>query len=153
MSESLQITENLRQWMSALVTRSLHDWSRYVRTTGLSMPQFGILMYLYHHGRCGMSSINARLDVTNAAASQLVDRLVQGGLVERSEDPQDRRARRIALTDRGRQLIEGSISERFRWVENLVQGLSDEEQAIVLKALSILLDATQKMNGTPMQPE
>jgi len=146
MTESIQITEILRQWIDVFATRSFHDWSRYVRTTGLSMPQFGILMHLYHRGRCGMSDIGNRMEVSNAAASQLVERLVQSGLLERSEDPNDRRAKQIALTDKGWQFIENSIAERSRWVESLVERLTDDEKTLVLKALPVLLEAAQKMD-------
>lgn len=147
MSETTQITEILQQWIDVFATRSFHDWSRYVRATGLSMPQFGILMQLYHRGQCGMSAITNRMEVSNAAASQLVERLAHNGLLERSEDPNDRRAKQIALTAKGRQFIEDSISERSRWVENLVEHLTDEEKILVSKALPVLLEAVQKMDG------
>jgi DNA-binding MarR family transcriptional regulator len=147
MPESIQITEMLRQWIDVFAARSFHDWSRYLRTAGLSMPQFGILMHLYHRGRCGMSDISGRMEVSNAASSQLVERLVQGGLLERTEDPTDRRARQIALTDKGRQFIEDSIAERSRWVESLVERLTDSDKILVSKALPVLLEAFQKMDG------
>ena len=146
MSEISQITETLQQWIDVFATRSFHDWSRYVRATGLSMPQFGILMQLYHRGQCGMSAITDRMEVSNAAASQLVERLVQNGLLERSEDPNDRRAKQIALTDKGRKFIEESISERSRWVNNLVEHLADDEKMLISKALPVLLEAVQKMD-------
>ena len=133
--------------MDTIATHSMHDWSRYIKTVGLSMPQFGILMHLFHHGRCGMSDISDRMEVTNAGASQLVERLVQNGLLERSEDPHDRRAKRITLTDKGRNLIKNSIAERFRWVESLVAQLTDEDQVKVLTALPVLLEAALKMDN------
>ncbi len=147
MPESIQITELLRQWIDVFAARSFHDWARYLRTAGLSMPQFGILMHLYHRGQCGMSDISGRMEVSSAAASQLVERLVQSSLLERTEDPQDRRARQIALTEDGRKFIEDSIAERSRWVENLAERLTDEEKALIQKALPVLLEAVQKMDG------
>ena len=40
-----------------------------------------------------------------AAASQLVDKLVQGGLIQCEEDPQDRRAKLLNLNDKGKELM------------------------------------------------
>ena len=61
--------------------------------TGLSFSQINILMRLLHGGNTGVSEVGSQLGVTNAAASQAVDRLVQLGLIERTEDPDDRRAK------------------------------------------------------------
>ena len=51
------------------------------------MPQFFLLMHLRHHEHCGISDLSEHMEITNAAASQLVDKLVQAGLLVRVEDP------------------------------------------------------------------
>ncbi len=58
-------------------------------------------MRLKHGGKSGVSEIGGQMGVTNAAASQAVDRLVHLGLIERTEDPDDRRAKRLTLTQAG----------------------------------------------------
>jgi DNA-binding MarR family transcriptional regulator len=98
-------------------------------------------MQLHYKGRCGISDVSDRMDITAAAASQLVDRLVVGGLVQRAEDPHDRRAKQIALTAKGEALIASSIEERLRWVEQLAMTLSHQEQQEVAQALQTLIDA------------
>jgi DNA-binding MarR family transcriptional regulator len=84
------------------------------------------------------------LGVTNAAASQMVDRLVQLGMLERSEDPEDRRARQLRLTDLGRALVERSVEVRRRWMEELILTLTPEQQTQITDALSILTKAAQQ---------
>ena len=145
MSASAEITNIIRQWMDVVATRALHDHARYVKASGLSMPQFFVLMQLHHHGKCGVTDIGDRMETTSAAASQLIDRLVQSGLLARAEDPDDRRAKQIALTEKGRTLIEKGIAERYRWVEDLAASLTAEEQAAVLKALPPLIEALKKL--------
>ena len=76
------------------------------------MPQFSILMQLHHRGNCAIGDISERFDVTNAAASQLVEKLVQSGLIQREEDPNDRRAKLLNLTEKGREFIHQGIEER-----------------------------------------
>jgi DNA-binding MarR family transcriptional regulator len=125
----------------------MRDWRRYVRAAGLSIPQLTILMRLFYGGDCGVHDIGRHLDVTTAAASQLIDRLVTAGLVERSENVDDRRARRVALSSRGRLLIEEGIEERYRWVEDLAAVLSSEEQAALLQALPPLIAAGRRLGG------
>jgi len=55
-------------------------------------------MQLHYKGSCGMSEISERSNVTAAAASQLVEKLVQSELIERTEDPNDRRAKQLSLS-------------------------------------------------------
>jgi DNA-binding MarR family transcriptional regulator len=151
-----ELTGKLREWIETLAVRSLHDMSRYVRASGLSMPQFGVLMRLYHHGPCGVSEIGDHMDITSPAASQLVDKLVQHGLVERKEDPRDRRARTLTLTDRGRALVDTGAAERHRWLEETLAGLGQVEREIVTSAFRILSKAMREQEilaGNAPRPE
>lgn len=93
-----------------------------------------------------MSSLSERFDVTAAAASQLVDKLVQAGYIERTEDPNDRRAKLLELSPQGRQLIEESIQERYQWMNELTSKLSAPERMKVDEALSILTSAANKLD-------
>jgi DNA-binding MarR family transcriptional regulator len=112
------------------------------------MPQFGILMHIHYRHSCGISHLSEHLDVSAPAASQLVDRLVQHGLLERTEDPNDRRAKVLALTPKGRELIETGIVARTRWVDELIQSLPPEEYDEVASALSALTDAVRRLEQT-----
>ena len=145
MINSVQLTEILRQWVDVLSTRSMHAWTRYVKASGLSMPQFGILMNLNYRHTCGVSDIGERMDISAAAASQLVEKLVQGGLVERTEDPTDRRAKLLTLTDKGHNLIESGLEARSIWVDEFIAELSPEEYETVAAALASLTRAAKRL--------
>jgi DNA-binding MarR family transcriptional regulator len=147
MPKTLQISQSLRAWMDAFMHRSMREWGRFAKSTGLTMSQFSVLMQLHHKGPCGMSEISERFEVTPAAASQLVEKLVQAGYLERSEDPSDRRAKLLSLSPSGAQLIEQGITERYRWMDDLVKTLSPEEQAKVSEALEILTRAAQSVEA------
>jgi len=135
----------IRELMEAFFMRSMTGWRQFVKSTGLSMPQFGLLMRLYYGGGCEVHDLGRHLDVSSAAASQLVDRLVQSGLVQRTEDPEDRRARQVTMTAKARALIDRGIEERYRWVDELVRGLNGEERDLALRALPALIQAEQKL--------
>ena len=148
MSAAASLVEIIRQWMDAVATRALHDHARYAKASGLSMPQFFVLMQLYQRGRCGVTDIGNHMEITSAAASQLIDRLVTSGLLARAEDPADRRAKQIALTEKGRALIEKGIAERYRWVEGLAASLTAGEKAAALEALPPLIEALRKLESS-----
>ena len=149
MQEIKETETVVRELMEAFFMRSMQGWRSFVKTTGLSMPQFGMLMRLYYGGSCEVHDLGAHMDVSSAAASQLVDRLVQGGLVQRTEDPADRRARQVAMTTKGRALIDRGIDERYRWVEDLVREMRPEQRDLALRALPGLIEAEQKLPPVP----
>ena len=71
----------------------------------LTMPQAKTLFYLAD-GRRRMSSIAGRLGVEMPSATRMIDRLVAKGLVERAQDPADRRAVVCSITLAGRDAVE-----------------------------------------------
>jgi DNA-binding MarR family transcriptional regulator len=144
MTNSLQF-ETIRQGIDVITHRSFREHGRFVKAAGLSIPQFGILVRLHYQHKCGISDIGSHMAITNAAASQLVEKLVQSGLVERAEDPNDRRAKELKLAEKGRELIETSLAERHRWVDKLIEKLSLAEQEKVAEAMSILAGALAQM--------
>jgi DNA-binding MarR family transcriptional regulator len=149
MTKPVQFSQAIRAWMDVFMHRSMRGWGLFARSMGLSMPQFSLLMQLHHKGACGMSEVSGRFEITPAAASQLVDKLVQGGLIIREEDPSDRRAKLLNLTDKGRELMEQGIEERYRWVDQLAEKLSDEEKTRVSEALTLLTAAAREFEAEP----
>src|SRR5512136_2537545 len=143
MSPTKALTEVVREWAEEFKHRPMRAFRRFMEETGLSFSQINILMRLLHGGDAGVSEIGGQLGVTNAAASQAVERLVQMGLIERTEDPQDRRAKKLALTPKGRALIERGIEIRSQWVEGLTQALTPEQQSMIISALTLLTAAAR----------
>ncbi len=65
----------------------------------LTLPQVKALIFLYNNGERSMTELATGLAVSLPSASELVDRLVDRGLVERSVDPADRRRVLTSLTE------------------------------------------------------
>jgi DNA-binding MarR family transcriptional regulator len=140
-----EFIQTIRQFMDIAMHHVLHERIHFAKVLGLSMPQFGILMQLHHRGNCGIGDVGERFDITTAAASQLVEKLVQSGLVQRQEDPHDRRAKLLNLTGKAKELIQQNIDERYRWVDDLAGKLTAGEQAQVGEALKILTQAAREV--------
>ena len=143
MSPTKVFPEVIREWSEVFMQRSMRDFRKFMDETGLSFSQINILMRLIHAGTTGVSEIGEQLGVSNAAASQAVDRLVVMDLIKRTEDPTDRRAKQLALTQKGRTLIESGIAARSRWVEGLTDALTPEQQNMIIAALTLLTAAAR----------
>ena len=146
MSTKEEFTQVLREWSEVFMHHSFRDFKRFMDESGLSVSQINTLMRLYHHGTCEVSDISDQLGITNAASSQLVERLVQQGLLNRTEDPRDRRVRQLEITPQGRVLIEQGIAARQRWMEELTHELSPEEQEEIANALILLSQAARRLD-------
>jgi DNA-binding MarR family transcriptional regulator len=151
MTSTPQLIQTIRQFMDFAMHHSMRERAHFAKATGLSMPQFGILMQLHYRHNCGVSDLSERFDITNAAASQLVDKLVQSGLIQRAEDPSDRRAKLLNLTDKGTDLIQQGLEGRYRWVDELAGKLNAEERAKVSEALKIMRQAAEELETESIQ--
>lgn len=143
-----QLVDALRAWEKVSMAASMRAFLQYAKEHGLSVPQIGALMRISHRGACGVSDLGDELGVTNAAASQMLERLVQGGLVERREDPDDRRAKRIALTERGSRLVQGTVEMRLRQFAELADRLDPPARTRAAAALRTLVEHS----GLPPHP-
>ena len=144
MTRTTEFTQVLRKWSETIMRYRIHDLIRFSKGTGLSMPQVSALFHLHHANECGVSNIGEYLGVTNAAASQMIERLVQSGLVERTEDPGDRRVKQLKLTEKGDSLVQEGIELRRRWIEDLADALTIEEQEAIIAALSLLTNTAME---------
>jgi DNA-binding MarR family transcriptional regulator len=77
--------------------------------------------------------------VSLPAASRMVDDLVRRGFVERNEDTDDRRMKRVRLTESGRSVIRRLNAARLSGLEQFAIGLAPEERAALAGALERLL--------------
>jgi DNA-binding MarR family transcriptional regulator len=70
---------------------------------------------------------------------------VHAGLVARTENPDDRRARQIELSPKGRALIDTGVEERYLWLDDMVAGLPLKERAALLSSLPHLIAAEKAL--------
>jgi len=152
MSPNPAFTQVLHDWAEIFMRRSFSDFKRFMDESGLSHSQISTLMRLHHCTSCGVSDLGDHLGITNAAASQLVDRLVQQDLLQRSEDPHDRRFKQVTLTPGGKELIQQGIHARTSWMEQLTDVLTPEEQHAIIQALTLLTQSARRLD-TESEPE
>src|SRR4030066_2222405 len=118
----------LQEWFGIFRRRMMSNFFTYTRDKGLTMAQFGTMLHIFHKGGCGVSDIGSDLGVTNSAASQMLERLVQLKLIPRTEDPIDRRVKQIVLTEKGNLIFQESSLAFQTWMEDLAKTMPSEEQ-------------------------
>ncbi len=145
MSSNEQFSQVLHEWVKVFMRRSGQEFKHFMDDSGLSFSQVSTLMRLHYSGQADISEVAEQMGITNAAASQLVDRLVQMGLLERTEDPVDRRIKRLALTPAGHALSEKLVETRRRWMEKFTNSLTAQQRESISSALKIMTEAARKV--------
>jgi len=139
----------LKEWFGIFRRRMMGNIFTYAKDKGLTMGQFGALLHIHHKGTCGVSDIGNDLGITNSAASQMLERLVQLNLITRSEDPNDRRVKQILLTDKGQQTLHESDRAFQSWLEDLARTLTSAQQDQIRSSLVMLIDKARQLDKTP----
>jgi DNA-binding MarR family transcriptional regulator len=133
-----EIQTELVNWLNLSTQRTMDEFVHFIRKRGLTIQQMNLMMHLYYHGFCEMSRLVEPLQIGKSAVSQIVERLVKLGYLERVEVEGDRRARLVKITTVGEQMIHEGIAARQTWLENPPIDLPDEDQTHLLQALTLL---------------
>lgn len=145
MPDQNSFTDVLSEWTQTFMRRTMRDFNEFMRSWELSMPQVSTMFRLHYRGNCAVSDIAQQLGVSNAAASQMVDRLEQKGLVDRVLHETDRRVRMVQLTEQGKALLGEGLQARLNWISDLTRMLSPDQQETIIVALAALTDAARQM--------
>ncbi|HUH97422.1 MAG TPA: MarR family transcriptional regulator [Anaerolineales bacterium] len=138
----------LQEWIGGYMRSSMRNLILYSKENGLSMSQMAALFQI-HHGKSNVSGLGEGLGITHAAASQMLDRLVQQKLILRTEDPQDRRVKKLVLTDKGCRIMQESVRARQDWLEAVLSGLSASQKEQIAAAVKILIEKTNQLDQQP----
>jgi len=126
------------QRMRALVA---YDRTNPIFSVNLTMQQLKVLMLLSRHDGISSQELTRHLGVTLATLSGIVDRLVAQGHVTRTEDPHDRRVRRIHLSPTGRRTMAEIMDGGARAQLRLFDRLDDETLAMLEVVLGRIAEA------------
>ncbi|MBZ5727691.1 MAG: MarR family transcriptional regulator [Acidobacteriia bacterium] len=111
---------------------------RHIRSLGIGLSDFAILEVLLHKGPTPVNAIGVWVRLTSGSITAAVDRLERKGLVERRNDPGDRRARVVHLTAAGLGLISGAFADHQTAMERAASGLTPAERAEAIELLKKL---------------
>lgn len=105
-----------------------------------SVAQIAALHLLDQQGTLRVTALAEAIGRSTSTTSRLAEGLVQRGLVDRHEDPQDRRARILALTPEGRRFVDRVSEERLKVVMATVAAMPASAKQEIWAALEAALD-------------
>ena len=135
------LARDLLAVMLYIQKHSGHDFYELVEELDLTLTQLKTLHVLdLVTGEASVKDVGEALGLSFPAASRTVDGLLRRGYVERREDEQDRRVKRLRLTAAGRDAVERLNRARLAGLEEFASTLSDAQRSRLSGAIASLLE-------------
>ncbi|WP_298670048.1 MarR family winged helix-turn-helix transcriptional regulator [uncultured Methanofollis sp.] len=115
---------------------------------GLSSGQLFTLLHLAHEQGITQETLVRRFRVDRGTVARAVRKLEDAGYISRTVDPDDRRAVRIFLTDRGEEIIPEIVRIDREWEEEVFAGLTDEERTQAERTLVTIAQNSLRLAET-----
>jgi len=123
-------TSSIHIWLVLWkATRAIEAYAhKSIEHLGLGVTDFAVLEALLHKGPLLINDLGKRVLLTSGSITAAVDRLEKQELVERRNDPVDRRARLVHLTPSGLKLIKKAFAQHEEDIDQLMSGLPVRER-------------------------
>ncbi len=107
-----------------------------LRSLTLAPRHLSLLAYLLFDGPLGVNELAARLEVAPATVSLMVGDLAKQGVLERTEDPADRRRKIVSIADAHRPAIDGWLGRSAGAWRAALGPLSQAERRMFVETLA-----------------
>ncbi len=142
--------------ISARVVRLQRYLDQRIATTlerfGISEGEVNVLAALRRAGpphELTPTELYRGLLLSSSAMTHRIDRLEADGLVRRIPDTDDGRRIRVALTDRGREVVDAAMDRTVVSLSAVTDLLDDDEHAVLEELLRRLLAAFERDEAAP----
>jgi DNA-binding MarR family transcriptional regulator len=136
-----ELLEQMTSWVPGDRVGLFKAWHRHA----LSLVHLNVLTALAAEGPLSMRRLAEAMDVSDASATGIVDRLEKRGLVERRHGTEDRRTVLVHPTGAGDQVFRDMAAHRRDVVSRVLAELSDEELSALLIGMRAMTAARRRV--------
>jgi DNA-binding MarR family transcriptional regulator len=140
-SANVEVAEFAGQLFFRLWRASHTRFAAALESVGLTPALFGLLNVLGARAGAMQQELGSAMGVDPSTMVALIDELEAAGLAERRPHPKDRRARTVALTPKGRRVLERTRRMAMHVEDEVLHGLTAAERRELLTLLRRALDA------------
>lgn len=127
MTERARLLDEISASWIRLLASALPEQTSSLLDYDLTLQQLRAFAFVLARGQTPVNKVADALGIKPGVATGIIQRLVDRELVERNEDPHDRRVRLLTVTDRGFALLDELSGIVLAKGRELVDRLSDEE--------------------------
>jgi DNA-binding MarR family transcriptional regulator len=141
-SSPAEVEEVLNSFTEIMSGLMIDQYQKQITELELTLPQAQLLRVL-RRGPMQTGQLAAEMRISAPAITQLTDRLIRKGLIERSATADDRRCVIVALSDEGRLLVDQFRQRRREIFSEALSGLSEAERKQALEVLGKVVKALE----------
>jgi DNA-binding MarR family transcriptional regulator len=136
-----ELLDEMTAWPAGDRGDAFRTWHRHA----LSLVHLNVLTALEALGALSMKQLAEAMDVSDASATGIVDRMEKRGLVERRHDVADRRVVLVHPTEAGAQVFPNMAAQRREFLTRVLAELSEDEMNALLKGMRAMRAARRKL--------
>lgn len=136
-----EFADRLNEVMPVVIKEFARRQAKELYTGKITLPQFLILDYLVKNDAAKMSDLARFMQVSTAAATGIVERLVRDKYVLRQSEPKDRRVIKIKITTKGMELVRKVNQQRRQMIIKIFGTLSAAQRRAYLQILGQIRSA------------
>lgn len=139
----------MRDQFPFAVARVTRRWRKLLderlKDLGVTQARWTTMVYLQQGGE-GLTQreLASLMAIENPTLVRLLDSLEQQKLIERRPCPNDRRARRLHLTDNGRAFMDDLTERAAKLREQMLDGVADEDIEVAIKVFHKIMENAEK---------
>ena len=137
---SIDVKRTIAIRLNVLARQLRQRFDRHVTSHGVTRSQWSMIVVVARHPGSTQRMIAETLEMSEASAGRLIDRLCAEGLLRRQERDDDRRARAIYVTDKAKLLLDSLSGVAKRHEEVVFEGFAPEELAQLRDYLARIYD-------------
>lgn len=112
---------------------------------GVTIPQLRVIGNVFAHKTVSIKQLSQNLKMTQSTVSDIVERLVLKGILEKNQNANDKRLVNISLSSRLAEVIDNSVSEfTNKSLVGVLDLLTPNEQEIVEKGMQLMVSAVKE---------
>ncbi len=114
--------------------------SRALSSYNVSIPEWKLLGQLHEHGKMRLAVLAEYLSYDPPMVTKLAKNLEKKGLIQRSADSTDERAKVISITPNGNKIVKKTEPEVKKLMAKLLKGITPDELRTYIKVLSLIVN-------------
>jgi len=118
---------------------------KFERCTGVSQSRLELLHKLFEVEEISQTALQKKVNIDHAAVTRHLKQLEERGTVVRRKNPDDNRVTFVRLTEEGRSRIEGYCKEKERFIEDVLQGVSEDDRSRLAELLAHIQENVEKI--------
>jgi DNA-binding MarR family transcriptional regulator len=143
---SKEIIESIRRMQKAMKNQAPKEHFFKMGVMNMTISQLDTMAYLYDNKMAKMSELAKNAGVKMPTMTDMIDKLIKCGLVERKHDDKDRRTVWVTITKDVEKMVAFHLKERDRAVTTILKVLTDEEKKQAASILKKLVNSLERMH-------